>query len=138
MMITWFINYSDYNFLFLNSRYDDVMHKIITTECKSELYNIIGISYGAAIAIYLSNKIRTGAVVSIYPIPIDLDFDLDNIFQNNNSIFFFHHSSEKNDNEIHKNIMSCIQKTNLMYMVMCSQYPVHSTYIPNNNRILNI
>lgn len=137
MMISWFHTNKDYNFLYLNANFDDIMVEIIKN-CKSEHYNLIGISYGAAIAIHLSNKIPTYAVISIDPQPIHLNWNLDEIFTNDNkSVFFFHNSIEPNDIPIHNNIMNAIKKTSIMYMIKCSQYSVHSANIPNEDMIIS-
>ncbi|ARF11773.1 hypothetical protein Klosneuvirus_2_209 [Klosneuvirus KNV1] len=135
MMITWFRNVTNYNFLYINANLDDTMIEIIKN-CNSEYYNLIGISYGAAIAIYLSDKLPTYAVISIDPQPINLQWNLDEIFSNNNSVFFFHHSIDSSDIPIHESIITAIRKTSIMYMVKCSQYPLHSANIPDEHMIM--
>lgn len=143
-MVSWYYTYTNYNWLYLNpsnplfnGRYDDISLEIIT-KTKSDHYNLIGISYGAAAAIYFSKVLPTRVVVSIdYANIFNLEsWNLKEILENNKAIFFIHYSSHPHDLARQDILFDLLKKTNIMYFAQCSHHPVHSSNIPNACRIL--
>ncbi len=139
MMISWFGEDKTHNYLYLNHNpYNETTEKIIAN-CQSVSYNMIGISYGAAAAIYYSTKFPTNTVVSIDPEPLGHRFsgkEFWDFFSASKSVFFFHFSAHPSDVANYKKIIAHIDKTKLMYFVKCSRSPVHSANIPNEYTIM--
>lgn len=150
MMITWFTGANKdslkYNYLYLNAIYDDVTEEIINSISypTTEIYNMIGISYGGAAAIFYSGKFRTNAVVSIDAVPI-FNFEnwsLETILRDNKrlsggkSVFFIHHSTHQHDIIRHNKFFDVFRNTDTQYFCKCSCIPVHSGNIPNESIIL--
>lgn len=140
MMITWFRNDNQHNYLYLHHPvYDHITEEIIVL-CggTSRMYNFIGISFGAAAAIALSKKFNTIAVVSVDPQPLAnfANWNLPQILAGNQAIFFLHHSITEGDLAHHASLIRCLEQTSILYLVKSSQSKIHSTHIPNEEMIL--
>lgn len=126
MMISWVSSYTNYNWLYLNAStasnkmYNTATLEIIT-KTQSEYFNLIGLHYGAAAAIFFSKLLPTRAVISIdYTNILNYcNWDLKFVLENNKAIFFFHSFDIDN----HNMCFDVLKQTGVIYLTQKSGIP---------------
>jgi hypothetical protein len=140
MMMSWFNEDKNHNYLYFNPLYLDYSNteiyiKIIES-CHSKFYNMIGVSHGGYAAIVYATIFPTNAVVVIDPARMDWNINLEPYILKLNSMLFYHRSQHPHDILEYIQIRNALEKTTLWYMIRCSHTEVHSSNIPNENMIL--
>lgn len=140
MMISWFNNNLDYNYLYLNPchcNYENTdVYREIISNCNSTSYNMIGISYGGYSALVYASMFPTHAVIIIDPVCSTWTVDIETCIKNINAIIYYHKSLYSPDISIFTKIQNALEKTSLYYTIRCSLSDVHSANIPNEEMIL--
>jgi hypothetical protein len=140
MMISWFNDSSEYNYLYLNPLHSDYqnidIYKTIILNCNSSHYNMIGISYGAYAAIVYASILPTKSLIIIDPTPLSWVIDLETCIKNIQAIIYYHRSIHPHDIIEYTKIRTELEKTSLFYTIRCSLSEVHSSNIPNEEMIL--
>ena len=140
MMISWFNNNPEYNYLYLNPEtcnYQDIdtLTKTISI-FNSEKYNMIGISYGGYAAIIYSTIFPTSSVIITDPTRMNWNINITDYIIKIKSNIFYHRSLYIPDILEYTLIRDMLEKTNNFYMIRCSLSNVHSSNIPNEDIIL--
>ena len=140
MMMSWFNEDKNHNYLYLNTLYldysDITIYSKIIESCNSKFYNMLGVSYGGYAAIVYATLFPTRAVIVIDPARLAWNIHLEPYILKLNSMLFYHRSSHIHDILEYMQIRNALEKTKLWYMMRCSQIEVHSSNIPNENMIL--
>ena len=140
MMISWFNDCSDYNYLYLNPincDYQNVyIYKQIISNCNSSDYNMIGISYGGYAALVYATMFPTKSLILVDPTPMSWVIDIETCIKNINSMIYYHRSLHPHDILEFTKIRNELEKTSIFYMIRCSLNETHSSNIPNEEMIL--
>lgn len=140
MMISWFNNNLDYNYLYLNPIYCDYqnikVYKEIISRCDSKYYNIIGISYGAYAGLVYASFLPTQSLIIIDPTPLSWIIDIETCVKNINAMIYYHRSLHPDDIKEFTKIREALEKTSLFYTIRCSLSKTHSSNIPNEEMIM--
>ena len=139
MLISWFNDNVDYNYLYLNCKTCDYtnidIYKKIISMCNSKIYNMIGISYGAYSAIVYSDLFPTLSIIIVDPARIRWNVNLETIIMNSKAKFFYHRSLHPHDIQEFIQIRNALEKSSCFYTIKCSLTEVHSANIPNEGMI---
>jgi len=140
MMISWFNDNLDYNYLYLNPKYCDyknidIYNKIISN-CNSTYYNMIGISYGGYAAMVYSSMFPTQTLIVVDPARMGWNIDIESHIKNIKAMVYYHRSLHPHDIQEFIQIRNILEQTSISYTICCSLSEVHSANIPNEEMIL--
>jgi hypothetical protein len=141
MMISWFDNETDYNYLYLNPKHIDFKNTSMCTElisscCNSICYNMIGISYGGYAAIIYSSLLPTSSVIITDPMSMRWEVQIEEIIKNSRSVWFIHRSLNPHDVAEYTQLRNILEQSSVLYFSRCSLSNVHSSNIPNEETIM--
>jgi hypothetical protein len=140
MMISWFNDNLDYNYLYLNPincNYTIIdIYKQIILNCNSIHYNMIGISYGGYAAMVYSSMFPTQSLIIIDPARMGWNIDIESYIKNIKAMVYYHRSLHSHDIQEFIQIRDALEKTSIFYTIRCSLSEVHSGNIPNEEMIL--
>ena len=140
MMISWFNDNSEYNYLYLNTTYCDYqnihIYREIILNCYSTHYNMIGISYGGYAAIVYASIFPTKSIIIVDPTPLSWVIDIENCIKNINAMIYYHRSLHPHDILEFTKIRTELDKSSIFYTIRCSLSEVHSSNIPSEQMIL--
>jgi hypothetical protein len=142
MMISWFNNLPEYNYLYFNPNTCDYKNIDSLTKTissfNSEKYNMIGVSYGASAAIVYSTIFPTSALIIVDPLdPVNYWNNIEPYILKLSAKIFYHRSSYHIDIEQYIKIRNALEKTNCFYMIQCSLINEHCAYVPNEDLIMS-
>jgi len=140
MMISWFNDNLEYNYLYLNPIYCDYqnvnIYKEIILKCNSSHYNMIGISYGGFAALVYASMFPTNSLIMVDPTPVEWYIDIESCIKNINAFVYYHTSLYPSDILEFNKIRNELDKTSLFYTIRRSLSTTHSSNIPNEEMIL--
>ena len=140
MMISWFTDNLEYNYLYLNPIYCDYtntdIYRQIISNCHSISYNMIGISYGGYAAIVYASMFPTLCLIIIDPARMGWNINIKSCIEKLNAMVYYHRSLHPHDIQEFIQIRDALEKTSIFHTFRCSLSEVHSGNIPNEEIIL--